>query len=395
MSTKVANKHKRLLLTGGRAPATLELARLFHAAGHEVFVAESMREHLCRHSRAVAQSFEVPSPRQDRPGFIAGLADILARERIDMLIPTCEEVFHVAWGHETLAARAEVFAPSLEQLRMLHSKWDFIQLLEELDFLTPETWRLQAPEDVLDVLGPLVPGERLVFKPVFSRFASKVRFYTAGEGTDDLPRPTPQEPWVAQRFIAGTAYCTYSVAREGKLSAHTIYPSNFTAGQGATIHFKAIEHPRIEAWVSRLVAALGYTGQIAFDFIETPEGELYPLECNPRATSGAHLFRPKDRLDAAFFGEAPETLRPEPDRAAMLSLAMGLYGLPAVRSLKRLGEWGAAVATSREILFDWRDPLPVLGQVAAMADLWRTSRRHGVSLLEASTWDIEWNGEDA
>ncbi|MNY52998.1 hypothetical protein D3C86_1887190 [compost metagenome] len=74
---------------------------------------------------------------------------------------------------------------------------------------------------------------------------------------------------------------------------------------------------------------------------------------------------------------------------------MGLYALPAVRSLSHLGAWGKAVTTSREILLDWRDPLPALGQVASLAALWRTSRLHGVSLLEASTWDIEWNGEDA
>ncbi|MNY01532.1 hypothetical protein D3C86_1340660 [compost metagenome] len=245
------------------------------------------------------------------------------------------------------------------------------------------------------MIAPLAAGERLVFKPVYSRFAAKVRFYTAGEETRDLPRPSPQEPWVAQRFIAGTPYCTYGVAREGRLTAHAVYPSVFTAGQGATIHFQAIAHPRIEAWVSRLVSALGYTGQIAFDFIEKPEGELYPLECNPRATSGVHLFRPKDRLDGAFFGEVSEPLQPQAKRSAMLSLAMGLYGLPSVRSLRQLGAWGQAVVTSREILFDWKDPLPAFGQVAALAELWRTSRRQGVSLLEASTWDIEWNGEDA
>ncbi|MNT73537.1 hypothetical protein D3C72_2122550 [compost metagenome] len=79
----------------------------------------------------------------------------------------------------------------------------------------------------------------------------------------------------------------------------------------------------------------------------------------------------------------------------MLSLAMGLYALPTVRSLSQLGAWSKAVTTSREILFDWQDPRPALGQVASLAELWRTSRRHGVSLLEASTWDIEWNGEDA
>src|SRR5512140_1701805 len=90
-----------VLLTGGRAPATLELARLFHRSGHRVFVAESLRGHLSAPSRAVNGNFVVPPPRQDTEGFIKALRGIIAAQHIDLLIPTCEEIFYVSKGlHE-------------------------------------------------------------------------------------------------------------------------------------------------------------------------------------------------------------------------------------------------------------------------------------------------------
>lgn len=53
---------RNILITGGRAPVALELARLFKAAGHRVYAAESAKYHLCRVSSAVEASFRVPSP---------------------------------------------------------------------------------------------------------------------------------------------------------------------------------------------------------------------------------------------------------------------------------------------------------------------------------------------
>jgi len=123
---------KNILLTGGRAPATLELARLFHAAGHRVFVAESLPWHLCRGSRAVAKNFRVPPPNQNPTGFINELVSIIKKEQIDWLIPTCEETFYVAMGRDRLQQFCPVFSTDIDQLKTLHSKWEFIQQAQEL-----------------------------------------------------------------------------------------------------------------------------------------------------------------------------------------------------------------------------------------------------------------------
>lgn len=384
---------KRILLTGGRAPVTLDLARLFHAAGHRVYVAESLPQHLAGASRAVTESFHVPAPNEDFEGFVAALADLADTHGIDLLVPTCEEIFHVSRGRDEIGAHCEVFAAPWAQLKRLHSKWDFIQSLQARGVRVPETWLLRSPADLDAALAAQPALTRLVLKPVFSRFAAHVAFVQAGGAPPIGVMPTPERPWVAQRFIEGRARCTWSIAREGRLTAHSAYAADFTAGTGASINFAPLDHPGILDWVRDFAAAEGFTGQLAFDFIETEAGELYPLECNPRATSGVHLFSAGDRLDEAFFGTNAETKQPHPDAASMLGMAMLVYGLKGIDRPARLGDWLQTVVKSRDAVFRWDDPAPFFQQFAVFGHFLAVGAARGISALEASTHDIEWNGE--
>jgi len=390
LSTEAA---RRILLTGGRAPVTLELARLFHAAGHEVHVAESLPEQLCRASKAVRRNHRVPSPRFDREGFLGALERIIRDERIDLLIPTCEEVFHVAAGHGRLPC--EVLAPPREQLRRLHSKWEFIKEVAAHvsgdGVRVPETRLVEGRESLETAIAAFPTGASIVFKPVFSRFGTHVRIHRPGDSLPDLGA-TPTQPWVAQEFVPGPMVCTYAVAREGRLLAYSAYRGDYTAGPGASIYFAPLERPGLEAWVRDLVAREGLTGQISFDFIDA-DGTLYPLECNPRATSGVHLFGPGDGLVEALLGKRDDTARPRPETRSMLVLAMGVYALPKVRSWQGLTRWVKDVRVAKDALFRREDPGPLWQQAVLLASLGRIAQREGVSLIEASTWDIEWNGD--
>lgn len=121
-----ARWHQRILLTGGRAPATLDLARQLAVAGHQVYMAESCPAHLCVHSREIVRNYSVPKPNEDSDGYINALIEIIMLEKIDWLIPTCEEIFFVARGLDRLSQHCLVFTDSLDKLRCLHSKWEFI-----------------------------------------------------------------------------------------------------------------------------------------------------------------------------------------------------------------------------------------------------------------------------
>jgi len=380
------------LLTGGRAPATLELARLFHAAGHRVLMAESLAWHLSRPSRAVAASYRVPAPRTEPAGFIRALAEIVRRECVDLLLPTCEEIYTVAAGRDELAAAGAglVLAEPLEKLRGLHDKWLFAQRARGLGLCVPDTRCLESADDLR---AALAEGDELVLKPAYSRFAARTLLPPHRAAALARLRPSPRERWVAQTYLRGRQVCTYSVAHHGRLAAHATYPVEWTAGQGSAVSLRAIEHAAARAWVERFVAAESFTGQIAFDFVETGPGRVAALECNPRATSGVHLLAGEPGFAAAFFGPGPRVVTPGAARPAMLAAGMLLYSLPAVRSRAALRGWAATFARSRDVVFSPRDPLPALLQLFSLAPFAATSLRHGLSLLQASTYDIEWNGE--
>lgn len=129
-----------------------------------------------------------------------------------------------------------------------------------------------------------------------------------------------------------------------------------------------------------------------------PNGAIYPLECNPRATSGIHLFRPADGLAEALL--APGRLAasgsvatPAPGAGAMLSPAMLTYGLAQAVRERRTREWLRAFAGSRDAVYRRGDAGPAAEQLRLFGWLRRTASRRGVTLQEASTIDIEWNGE--
>ncbi|QGQ99646.1 hypothetical protein EHS13_34675 [Paenibacillus psychroresistens] len=407
MNIKITDsKPLNILLTGGRAPVTLELARQFTAAGHRVYVAESLNRYLCRVSSAVTGCFKVPEPRFQPDEFIDALCEIAIKQGIDLIIPTCEEIFYVARGLERLKLHCTVFTDSFSKLTSLHNKLDFIQKAAGYGFIVPETRLIQSAEEWRAALSAFSPENGLVFKPVYSRFAAKTLIIepslerNSQVDLENLQHQYPVSeisvtaPWVVQAYIPGQLISTYSIVHDGIVSAHAAYETSYKAGLGASIFFKPLQHIAVFNWIRRFVELEQFTGQIAFDFIETSEGKLYPLECNPRATSGTHLFEPADRLDQAFISFASsKPLTPKPTTRSMLSLAMLSYGFAGIRTWKHLRAWISAYSQSKDVIFRWRDPFPYVEQLRVLFATWQMSRKLQISMVEALTYDIEWNGE--
>ena len=380
-----------ILLTGGRAPVTLDLVRAFHRAGHVVYVAESLRGHLTEPSAAIKAHFEVPAPRQEPEAFLAALRSIIEAYQIELLIPTCEEVFHIAKGLNTLPCR--VFTEPLARLDGYHNKWKFVVKAGECDLRVPESMLVTRQDDLLYAYAH---WRGLVLKPVYSRFAARTLILPSlkdAMATLTFDSLTNQEPWIAQEYIEGEQFCSYSVCQNGRILAHAVYPTAFTAGQGATIAFQSVQHDAIYEWVRTFVEHYKVTGQMAFDFVQTADGNVVALECNPRATSGAHLLTSNPRFVESFFNSELECITPYEGTSRMLGTAMLTYGLPASLFNGRFGAWLKTFSHSDDVLLDFRDPLPFLLQWRSILSYVLLGRKQGISALEASTFDIEWNGE--
>jgi hypothetical protein len=229
-------------------------------------------------------------------------------------------------------------------------------------------------------------GADVVLKPEYTRFATEVRVRPA-----DLDVPVgPERPWVVQRHVEGRHLCTWSVAQRGRLTAHTCYAVDWNAARAA-IRFEAEDHAGARDFAATVAARTGLTGQIALDLCETADA-LVAFECNPRLTSGVHLLRDHPGLAAALLDPDAPLAEPTAARPTQLGAAMVVYGLPAARRERRLRAWLAALLSARDAVTWWRDPLPALAQLAAIAELAWIARRSGRTLTHASTLDIEWNG---
>lgn len=373
---------KRFLLTGARAPAALELAKNLAESGIEVHVADSIPAALTYYSKWIASYCIVPSPKQETDSFIDRLTKVVKQKQIDWLVPTCEEIFYIAKHKEKLEPFCKVFCEDFIKLIELHDKYRFIQKAASFGLKVPAT---NLCRDNYEVEASLKDAAIKIAKPVFSRFSSKVVY---------LPhqRIEPDEihdknPWVVQEFIAGNVFCSYSIAHKGEIRAHVVYQSKFRAGKGATIHFQPIQHTQINQWVDTFIQKSRFTGQIAFDFVVDKNRAVYAIECNPRLTSGIHLFRNQPIANAILHNQEVAAAK----RSLQIKAAMMLYLVP---NIKEHG-WKhtlTALFQSRDIVFDRQDIAPFWKQLHSCYYFWKLSRQHRIRTMEATTLDIAWDG---
>lgn len=366
----------------------LHLARLFHGAGWRVVLADTPAFPLAAASRACAAYVRLPPPRFDPAAYGEAVEALVARERPALVLPTCEEVFYLAMAWRARRPATPLFAPDIDLLRRAHNKHDFIGLCRSLGLAVPRTVLLEGRDDLAAIAAE---AGGLVFKPAWSRFASRVLIRPSLRQLAHVV-PTPQAPWVAQDFLPGEEISAYAVARGGRLVALSLYRSPYRAGAGAGIYFEPVQDDAARAFVMRFVAGTRWSGQVSFDLMRLGDGAVLPLECNPRATSGLHVFRDPHAFVAALTTGsevAPDLARPQTVR-----LAMWVYGLPAALRAGGAGRFRRHLRAADELL-DWPgDRAPKRAQWRALGEIAALAVRHRISLQRASTRDIEWDGPD-
>lgn len=383
---------KKILLTGGRTAFTLDLARRFKQFGHEIYVAESVKYHLCRHSVAVKKSFLVPSPAQHKHEYINALASLIQTHNIDLLIPTFEETFYISSELSKLKQLTNIFVDNIEKLDLLHNKFKFNVMIKDTMISTPDTMLITSIHEYNEFVKDKKITYPHVLKPAYSRGSFQIKFIFEPEEIKlDI---SEKKPWVAQAFISGEQICTYSICHKGDVLANVFYQNNYSAGEkGIGICFKRIENPVLLEWITQFVKSIKYTGQIAFDIIKTEDGSLWPIECNPRCTSGIHLFPKEQNLPNAFIlGDKMNnhlTMKFSP----IVTLAMLVYAAPHLKSLKKCMSWFKCLLKGKDVVFRWSDPLPFFTQFLLLINFFNISQKKKLSLIKATTHDIEWNGD--
>lgn len=399
--TPATTPQGHVLILGARAPVCLEWARAFHASGWRVCVADSLAWPLSRASRAVDACVRLPEPRQDPAAWGAALAEVIRQRDIGVLLPTCEEVFYLAHVQALglLPVGCRVLTSGFELLHRLHHKGRFAALTAGWPIEAPPTRTLTSAAELQALRAE--PGFRAadwVFKPAYSRFATRTLIRPTDATVQATVQPAPTQHWVAQRFVAGREHCSFSLLSQGRLTAHACYHPRHRVGRGSGIWFEPTDPPALRAFVERFGQETGYTGQVGFDVIEDAQGRCHVLECNPRGTSGAHLFddQPQALVRALLDTPAAGTpvLSPTP-HPRMVGLAMLLFAFPdmLVRRPAGLGALWRDTAAARDVIARPGDPGPLTAQLVGVAEIAARALRRRSGLLAASSADIEWDGQ--
>lgn len=377
-----------VLILGGRAPAALDHARRFAHQGWSVTIGDSIACRISGWSRAVTRTVTLPSARFASRAYVAALCDTMRDHRIDLVVPTCEEVFFLSRYRSSLPATVRITVDAFETMDVLHSKWRFLQAAQGCGAVVPES----ACVDTLEQAREWAGTDAVVLKPEYSRFGVHVRLYPEGIAKHAKPFDLPGR-WVAQRFCHGRELCSYSVVDRGRLLAHVSYRPSYRLKASSSFLFDRHESPRIRAFVENFARKMDYTGQLSFDWIESDNGDIQVLECNPRAISGVHLFGLDDALPAALAGTADTCAIPsdsEPRMIAAVMLCAG--GVQALRT-RQLGRWWRDLRRARDVIVTSGDARPLFGGMLDMASYAGLALRDRCSLRQAATCDTAWDGE--
>jgi len=194
-----------------------------------------------------------------------------------------------------------------------------------------------------------------------------------------------------QDRIIGREACFYAVALEGRLTAFSAYESAWRLSGGAGYAFaplKTLMRDRLSIMAERLAGFVG-TGQFACDLIIDADDRPWLIECNPRATSGVHLFGGGRGLADAMTERTTQVALGK--EGGWLGPAMWRYGLPTALGQGRLAAWRAERRRGQDVI-GRGDRGAAIGAVFDSAAFSLQALLADQSLEQAMTADIEWNG---
>jgi len=371
-----------VLLTLGRLPKALEVARALQGAGCRVIVAEPFKRHLTGASRSVARSVTVTSPVADREAYLGEIAALVAAEGVSLVLPVSEEILHASLLHGRLPAGVRLAAMPHEVLLALHDKLSFAAVCRAAGVAVPETFALGDPRAV-----ELARRTRTVVKPIFSCSGRGVRFLDAGRAL-----PPADEPALVQEFCAGRLLSTFTLARAGAPRITVTYRGAVMQGTVAVCFERIDTPPAVDAWVGAVVRHTAFDGFISFDLVEDAQGVIRGIECNPRATSGIHFVDPGDLAAALLDPQADGRLRCKANRLmqqfypCLTETQRTMFGDGPFRENLR------CLLAARDVTWSARDPWPLVSQPWTSWPIIEMAMRRRCTFGEVAMLDLAWSG---
>ena len=370
-----------VLLTLGRLPVCLELARALHGGGWRVVVADSFAWHLCRLSNVVSHSYQVQAPSVDAQTYQSQLIEIIEREAVNLVLPVSEESMYVSALYGLVPSTVTLLCMDQPTLLMLHDKYRFARFAQLHSLNVPAT---ELADDHKATM-PLLTSS-FVVKPRFSCSGAGVRIADSG-GALDVTEQRPTH--IVQKRLRGRSCCSFCIAASGQVLVSVCYQSKVESGS-VSVCFEQITMPdRIAAFIAKVVNETQFSGMISFDFIQDEKGVWNAIECNPRATSGLHFVPHEQLLRALIAQQDASTPPPTAIAKEFWSCLAALQGKLLKGKIDKPG-W-SAFFKSKDITWRWSDNKPFLLMSFILAPVLINALRTGRPVSELLMDDVSWH----
>ena len=273
----------RALITSASTRVAYCICKNLSRHGIEPVMADSDPLAMSFWSRRAAARHVYASPFHDEERFIADLLRIIARERIDVLIPVLEETYFVARHRERLAPHVRLFLADYRDLIALHDKASVLDTARRLGVPTPQTEELTA---VLEQ-GEGAFSFPAMLKPKQGGGGWSVRDVA---DFDDLRRVVreldlPPERYLVQEKIMGPIAGVAMLYRDGVTIAADSYWTlqTYPHPHGQPTIRLSRDFPRAVAGLRAILDDRRWTGPCQADFLhDEARSESFLIDVNPR-----------------------------------------------------------------------------------------------------------------
>ena len=357
---------KTVLITGGKMSKALQLARLLHKSGHKIILAETKKYWASGHaySKAVSSYKLLPEQSHGYREYSDTIAKIVEDESVDCIIPVASPtaVYFDAKLKNDISPSCEIFHFKDTELSMLDDKFSLCRAAKKIGLTAPDVYKISHLKDFEKIK---INGKdaRYILKSVaydpIERLRRPILPFSGQDSYLKSLNISSERPWVLQEFIPGQEFCTHSTVREGKILLHCC-----CASSDFQLRYHHVEHPAILDWVEKFVSRYNLTGQISFDFIVKNNGDVMPIECNPRTHSAITCFYNSDFVSRTYL--EPDMLpdnyvcQPEKNARETYWFYYELWKLFKVRSFNALLQQIKLFVFGKEAVLDGKDPLPFL-----------------------------------
>lgn len=397
----------RILVLDGNQNQAVAAVRSLGAAGHTVLVGDSTSWNKAGWSRSARGVFRYPPPQRDAEGFVSGIVGLVAEEPGTLVLPMTEATTLALSLHREriFAVRGRMVLPSHEQVLRAFDKRQTTDLARSLGIAVPWTLLVNSTDEAERAAGSL--EYPVVLKPRASEELSEKGNVRTG-GRPRYAR-TPAEFLSAyadvgrrsagvlvQHYVEGEGTGYFALMNQGELRAefaHRRIRDVHPTGSGSAVRVSIEPQPEIRRAGLAILQALRWHGVAMVEFRWQPgkcpvfmevNGRFWnslPLACYAGVDFPALLAEMAQRGDVEPVHDYKAGVRCRwflGDFRHLLEVWLGPpQGYPGIFP----GRWQTLVSVLTPVpgtvhdLFQWKDPLPELGDWLNLARrVWQRSK---------------------